>query len=63
MMFQALVMGLMLGIASRAAWDHGIVVSVALGFRDLCLAVGKMIRDVAAVCWDFIQFVVSSRRH
>lgn len=63
MMIQALALGLMLGIVSRAAWDHGIVVSIALGLRDLCAAVGRMLRDVAAACWDFLQFIVSSRRN
>lgn len=63
MTIQALVLGLMLGIVSRAAWDHGIVVSIAASLRDLCVAVGRMLHDLAAACGDLLKFVSHARRN
>lgn len=54
---QILAFGFILGIMSRAAWDHGIVASMALAFRDLGVAVWIMLQNFADACSDFFRFV------
>ena len=56
-MIQGLAYGLMLGIMSRAAWDHGIITSISLALKDLGVAIWLMLGDSAVVCWDFFQFI------
>jgi hypothetical protein len=61
MMLQGAVIGLMLGIVTRAAWDLGIVTSIALVLRDVGVAAWSMIQDMAAACRDFLQFISHQR--
>ena len=61
MIAQVLAFGFMLGIISRAAWDHGIIAQIALALRDLGLAGWAMIQDVAAACSDLLKFVARYR--
>jgi hypothetical protein len=57
---QTLVMGIMLGIAIRAAWKYGIISSLARTISDLSAALWVMIQDSAAAWGDFFQFVLRS---
>ena len=54
---QVLAFGLVLGLTSRLAWDHGVVASIALAFRDFGLAMWAMLQDIGDACLDFFQFV------
>lgn len=57
---QCLVFGLLLGIMIRAAWDYGVITSIALAFRDLGFVIWVMLQDAAAACWDFCRFILKS---
>lgn len=60
-LLQGAVIGLMLGILIRAAWDFGIVTSTALAIRDLGIATWSMLQDAAGACGDFLRFVSNQR--
>lgn len=54
---QGLTLGLMLGIAVRAAWDYGIIYSLTLTLSELSAALWTMLQDSAAAGWDFIKVI------
>ena len=56
-LLQAAVIGLMLGIVTRAAWDFGIVASITLALRDFGVAVWTMLQGLPEVCLDCLQFI------
>ena len=60
-MLQGAVIGLMLGIVIRAAWDFGILSSTALALRDLGIATWNMFQDMTDACGDFLRFVSQQR--
>ncbi len=60
---QGLVLGLMLGIAIRAAWDYGVIFSLTLTLRELSATLWTMLQNSAAACWDFIQVIFRSGKH
>jgi hypothetical protein len=58
MITQVLAFGLVLGLTSRLAWDHGVVASMALALRDFGVAIWSMLHDAADACSDFFQFII-----
>lgn len=58
---QCVVLGLMLGIVGRTAWDHGIIASFGLASRDIGVAVWGMLHDLADAGRDLVQFICHQR--
>ena len=61
--FRWLTYGLMLGIMIWVAWDQGIIAMYVGALRDLSVAIGNMLRDLTAACWDFIQAISRQWKH
>lgn len=57
LIIQGLVLGFILGIMIRVAWDYGIIPSFVLTLKDLRAALWTMVQDSAAAWGDFFQFV------
>jgi hypothetical protein len=58
---RALLLGVLLGIGVRIAWDHGIITSVALEVEGIAVAIWNMFGNLAAACWNILQWVLRQR--
>ncbi len=47
----------------RMAWRHGIIISVALAFRDLAVSIWNLLCDVGDTFRDVVQSVLSQWSH
>jgi hypothetical protein len=56
-MLKGALIGLMLGIVTRVAYDYGIVASITSALRDFGVATSSMLQDTADACWDHLQFI------
>ena len=53
----------LVGVGIELAWEQGIVSAVAIALKPFVVAIWNMLSDLAAACWDFLQYVLHQRSH